>query len=163
MTKFQYKKIIDDIINKINNGILSPGDKLYSQRKLAKYYNVNKSTVIQALDILKSYGILDTIEKKGIYVSQYKWNSYITNNIHWQDYIGNSFSKNNQYYIQKINEIEFNTDIVRLGTGELSPKLIPNHIFKKILTNDIEESLQTNYEESKVKDRNSKVYEAKRS
>ncbi|ATN58952.1 transcriptional regulator [Staphylococcus aureus] len=64
MTKFQYKKIIDDIINKINNGILSPGDKLYSQRKLAKYYNVNKSTVIQALDILKSYGILDTIEKK---------------------------------------------------------------------------------------------------
>lgn len=35
MTKFQYKKIIDDIINKINNGILSPGDKLYSQRKLA--------------------------------------------------------------------------------------------------------------------------------
>ncbi|HAR6864927.1 TPA: GntR family transcriptional regulator, partial [Staphylococcus aureus] len=55
MTKFQYKKIIDDIINKINNGILSPGDKLYSQRKLAKYYNVNKSTVIQALDILKSY------------------------------------------------------------------------------------------------------------
>ncbi|HCX9268242.1 TPA: winged helix-turn-helix transcriptional regulator, partial [Staphylococcus aureus] len=84
MTKFQYKKIIDDIINKINNGILSPGDKLYSQRKLAKYYNVNKSTVIQALDILKSYGILDTIEKKGIYVSQYKWNSYITNNIHWQ-------------------------------------------------------------------------------
>ncbi|HCY9760000.1 TPA: PLP-dependent aminotransferase family protein [Staphylococcus aureus] len=149
MTKFQYKKIIDDIINKINNGILSPGDKLYSQRKLAKYYNVNKSTVIQALDILKSYGILDTIEKKGIYVSQYKWNSYITNNIHWQDYIGNSFSKNNQYYIQKINEIEYNTDIVRLGTGELSPKLIPNHIFKKILTNDIEESLQTNYEEPK--------------
>ncbi|WP_354672897.1 aminotransferase class I/II-fold pyridoxal phosphate-dependent enzyme, partial [Staphylococcus aureus] len=40
-------------------------------------------------------------------------------------------------------------DIVRLGTGELSPKLIPNHIFKKILTNDIEESLQTNYEEPK--------------
>ena len=36
MTKFQYKKIIDDIINKINNGILSPGDKLYLQRKLAK-------------------------------------------------------------------------------------------------------------------------------
>lgn len=68
MTKFQYKKIIDDIINKINNGILSPGDKLYSQRKLAKYYNVNKSTVIQALDILKSYGILDTIEKKKVFM-----------------------------------------------------------------------------------------------
>ena len=69
--------------------------------------------------------------------------------IHWQDYIGNSFSKNSPVLYSKINEIEFNTDIVRLGTGELSPKLIPNHIFKKILTNDIEESLQTNYEEPK--------------
>nr|WP_242417762.1 GntR family transcriptional regulator [Staphylococcus aureus] len=64
MGNFQYKMIIDDIINKINNGELSSGDKLPSQREISQYYNVNRSTVIQSLDILKSYGILETIEKK---------------------------------------------------------------------------------------------------
>lgn len=64
MSKFQYKMIIDDIINKINKGILSSGDKLPSQRKISEHYNVNRSTVIQAIDILKSYGILESIEKK---------------------------------------------------------------------------------------------------
>lgn len=64
MGNFQYKTIIDDIINKINNGELSSGDKLPSQREISQYYNVNRSTVIQSLDILKSYGILETIEKK---------------------------------------------------------------------------------------------------
>lgn len=64
MGNFQYKMIIDDIINKINSGDLSSGDKLPSQKEIAQYYNVNRSTVIQSLDILKSYGILETIEKK---------------------------------------------------------------------------------------------------
>lgn len=151
MGNFQYKMIIDDIINKINNGELSSGDKLPSQREISQYYNVNRSTVIQSLDILKSYGILETIEKKGVYVSQYKWNAYITNNIHWQNYIGNSMSKSNQFYIQRINELEFNPNIIRLGTGELSPKLIPNHLFKEIISNSISDSIQTNYEEPKGK------------
>ncbi|SUM74739.1 GntR family transcriptional regulator [Staphylococcus saccharolyticus] len=68
MNKFQYKMIIDDIINKINKGILSYGDKLPSQRTISEH--VNRSTVIQAIDILKSYAILESIEKRG-YVSQY--------------------------------------------------------------------------------------------
>ena len=34
--------------------------------------------------------------------------------------IGNSMSKSNQFYIQRINELEFNPNIIRLGTGELS-------------------------------------------
>lgn len=64
MGNFQYKMIIDDIINKINNGELSSGDKLPSQREISQYYNVNRSTVIQSLDILKSYGIFWKLLKK---------------------------------------------------------------------------------------------------
>src|SRR5699024_388281 len=151
MSKFHYKNIIDDLINKINNGVLKPGDKLPSQREISKHYNVNRSTVVQALDILKSHGVLDSIEKQGVYVSPYKWNAYITSNIQWQDYIGNSVSKNNQYYIQRINDLEFDSNIVRLGTGELAPDLIPNDLFKEIIVNDIDKPLYTNYEEPKGK------------
>ena len=41
--------------------------------------------------------------------------------------------------------------MIRLGTGELSPKLIPNHLFKEIISNSVDESIQTNYEEPKGK------------
>ena len=44
-------------------------DKLPSQREISQYYNVNRSTVIQSLDILKSYGILETIEKRRLCIS----------------------------------------------------------------------------------------------
>ncbi|WP_368901783.1 PLP-dependent aminotransferase family protein [Oceanobacillus oncorhynchi] len=151
MSGFKYKKIVDDIIHKINEGELKPGEKLASQREIAQYYHVNRSTVVQSLDILKSYGVLDTIEKKGVFVSPNKWNTYITSNIRWQDYIGKSLSKNNHYYIQKINELEFDENIIRLGTGELAPDFIPNHLFKEILRQDEEEKLTTNYEEPKGK------------
>ncbi|RFA34169.1 aspartate aminotransferase [Virgibacillus dokdonensis] len=151
MSNFKYKMIIDDIVHKINEGELKPGEKLPSQRAIAQYYNVNRSTVVESLDILKSYGVLDTIEKKGVFISQYKWNTYITSNISWQDYIGKSVSKNNQYYIQKINELEFDENMIRLGTGELSPDLIPNHLFTEILNSGGKEKLNTNYEAPKGK------------
>ncbi|MGT2610326.1 hypothetical protein ACVQ92_06830 [Staphylococcus aureus] len=61
--------------------------------------------------------------KKRRHVSQYKWNAYIRSNIHWQNYIGNSMSKSNQFYIQRINESEFDPNIIRLGTGEVIPKV----------------------------------------
>lgn len=64
MGNFQYKMIIDDIINKINNGELSSGDKLPSQREISQYYNVNRSTVIQSLDILKVMVFWKLLKKK---------------------------------------------------------------------------------------------------
>jgi GntR family transcriptional regulator of abcA and norABC len=150
MAKPKYKVIIDDIVNDIQDGTLAPNDKLPSQRSLSHKYDVNRSTVVQALDILKSYGIIATSEKKGVYVSNQSWNSFISNNMKWQDFIGNNASKNNLYYVQKINELEFADNMIRMGTGELAPDLIPNHTFKQILS---EGNLQltTNYEEAKGK------------
>lgn len=141
--------IVDDFIKKISEGELEAGEKLPSQRKIAIEYNVNRSTVIQSLDILGSYGVLESIEKKGLYVSNDKWNAYITNNISWQNYIGNSISKSNQYYVRKINELEFKEDIIRMGTGELPPNMIPNDLFKEIITNDANDMFTSNYEEPK--------------
>ena len=149
MKKPKYQEIIDDLIKSINDGILEAGMKLPSQRVLAEKYEVNRTTIIHVLEILKSKGILETKERKGIYVADNQWNTYIQNNISWQSYIGNNASKNNQYYIQEINRCEFIEGIQRLGTGELSPRLIPNEILKNIITEDNRNHLTTNYEEPK--------------
>ena len=151
MKQAKYQYIVDDILTQMTDNSLRPGDKLPSQRVLAQQYRVNRSTIIEAFDILESYGAIDRIEKRGVYVSQYKWNQYVKDNIRWHDYFGHSRSQNNQYYIRKINELEFDTHLIRTGTGELAPELIPNDLFKEIIAQDVEGALTTNYEPPKGK------------
>ncbi|MGW8031011.1 aminotransferase-like domain-containing protein [Staphylococcus shinii] len=147
MFKPKYKQIIDDIIAQIDTGELEQGMQLPSQRDTASQYQVNRSTVIQAFDILKSQGIIEGREKQRLYVSGNTWHSYIRNNINWQNYISNSTTKNNQYFVQQINKLEFYTNMMRLGTGELGPDLIPNERFKEILSKCNASVLNTNYEQ----------------
>ena len=64
MFKPKYKQIIDDIISQIDSGDLEQGMQLPSQRDMASLYQVNRSTVIQSLDILKSQGIIEGREKQ---------------------------------------------------------------------------------------------------
>ncbi|MEN1893926.1 MULTISPECIES: PLP-dependent aminotransferase family protein [Staphylococcus] len=142
----KYKRIIDDILLKIHDGDLEVGMKLPSQRNLANHYGVNRSTVIQSLEILQSYGVLESKERDGLYVSNSKWNTYINHNMNWHEYIHNSSSKNNQYFIQRINELEFDESLLRLSTGELSPDLIPNEKFRNIFSKNLTTPLNTNYE-----------------
>ncbi|TDL94318.1 PLP-dependent aminotransferase family protein [Macrococcus carouselicus] len=149
MNKTKYQGIIDYILKEINEGRLEVGMKLPSQRILAKKFGVNRTTIINVLDILKSYGVLESRERSGIYVANSRWNEYVHNNLSWQNYIGNSPTKNNQFYIQEINRCEFVEGIIRLGTGELSPELIPNNIFKEIINKDVFDQLSTNYEAPK--------------
>lgn len=81
MKQAKYQYIVDDILTQMTDNSLRPGDKLPSQRVLAQQYRVNRSTIIEAFDILESYGAIDRIEKRGVYVSQYKWNQYVKDNI----------------------------------------------------------------------------------
>ncbi|WP_244625420.1 GntR family transcriptional regulator [Macrococcoides canis] len=149
MNKPKYQRIIDYILKEINEGRLEVGMKLPSQRMLAKKFGVNRTTIITVLDTLKSYGVLESRERRGTYVANSRWNEYVHNNLSWQNYIGNSPAKNNQFYIQEINRCEFVEGITRLGTGELSPELIPNNTFKEIINKDVFDQLSTNYEAPK--------------
>lgn len=47
--------------------------------------------------------------------SHSNWNSYVETGIHYP----------NLPTIQEINQVEFYPHIIRLGTGELSPELLP--------------------------------------
>ncbi len=53
----------------ISAGALSPGDKLPSVRAAAMEMGVNPNTVARAFALLEEEGLVHTIPKKGIYVS----------------------------------------------------------------------------------------------
>lgn len=129
------QQIIQWITNNIERGDWVGGTKLPTQRQLALQFDVNRSTVQQALEELKTVGLLEARVGSGIYVTNNSWH-ILTKQAqpNWQNYIDASIHKPNYHTIQLINEYEQLSNVIRLGTGELAPDLIP--------TADIQASLQ---------------------
>ncbi|MCK6608136.1 MAG: PLP-dependent aminotransferase family protein [Flavobacterium sp.] len=67
--KSLYLQIADAIIDAIKTGKLTMGSALPGSRQLANLLNVNRNTVIEAIDVLIAEGWLITIERKGTFVS----------------------------------------------------------------------------------------------
>ena len=61
--------IIGQIRSLISNGILKPGDRLPSERKLADHLGVSRGQVREAIRKLEFYGILKTLPQSGTTVS----------------------------------------------------------------------------------------------
>lgn len=64
-----YLQIADAIIYAIKSGKLSSGNTLPGSRQLAGLLEVNRNTVIEALDVLIAEGWLVTIDRKGTFVA----------------------------------------------------------------------------------------------
>lgn len=60
--------IIQQIKNQIKTGILKPGEKLPSERKLAGLLGVSRASVREAIQALAFSGYLEVIQGKGTYI-----------------------------------------------------------------------------------------------
>ncbi|WP_445477322.1 aminotransferase-like domain-containing protein [Lysinibacillus irui] len=129
------QQIVQWVIAQVERGDWVAGTKLPAQRQLAMQFEVNRSTVQQALEELKAMGILEAKIGSGIYVTDNSWHALLQQTQpNWQTYIETSIHKPNYHTIQLINEYEQRDDVIRLGTGELAPDLLP--------TEELESSLR---------------------
>jgi len=60
--------IVQQIKDQIKNGILKPGEKLPSERKLAELLGVSRASVREAIQALAFSGYLEVIQGKGTYI-----------------------------------------------------------------------------------------------
>ncbi|WP_281232985.1 PLP-dependent aminotransferase family protein [Flavobacterium gelatinilyticum] len=67
--KALYLQIADAIINAVKSGKLTSGNALPGSRQLAGLLNVNRNTVIEALDVLIAEGWLVTMDRKGTFIA----------------------------------------------------------------------------------------------
>lgn len=67
--KALYLQIADAIINAVKSGKLTSGTALPGSRQLASLINVNRNTVILALEVLIAEGWLVTIDRKGTFIA----------------------------------------------------------------------------------------------
>ncbi|MBA4536761.1 PLP-dependent aminotransferase family protein [Bacillus aquiflavi] len=131
-----HKQIEDYIKEKILNGEWPIGTRIPSQRALAKAFGVNRSTVVTAFEELAASGLIAGKTGGGTKVVNNTWNLLASSPTpDWNTYVSSGIYQPNRAMIQRINEAEFHPHIIRLGTGELSPQLLPavqlEHIFQK--------------------------------
>ncbi|WP_431241917.1 PLP-dependent aminotransferase family protein [Flavobacterium sp. P21] len=68
--KALYLQIADAVIIAIKSGNLTAGNALPGSRKLAELLNVNRNTVVEALDVLIAEGWLMSIDRKGTFIAE---------------------------------------------------------------------------------------------
>lgn len=128
-----YKQIVGYICTKIASGDWVIGSKLPSQRRLAEVFDVNRSTIMMAMEELSSYGILEGNAGKGTRVASNTWSLLMScAPPDWGSYLTAGSFKANVPTIQIINKLEFEEDFIRLGTGELAPELFPKEMMQEI-------------------------------
>jgi len=71
-----YEEISDIIIEKVKNGELKPGDALDSVDKMAKMYDVSRSSVREAISSLRAMGLVETRQGEGTFVTSFDASSF---------------------------------------------------------------------------------------
>ncbi len=66
-----HQEIVEQLKNRIINREVAPGDKLPAERALAEMFQVNRSTVRQALGKLESMALVEIRHGEGVFVKDY--------------------------------------------------------------------------------------------
>ncbi|GEO63452.1 PLP-dependent aminotransferase family protein [Companilactobacillus nantensis] len=128
-----YRQIVQYICDKVANGEWTIGSRLPSQRALAEAFAVNRSTIFTAIDELTSYGIIAGKSGAGTQIVSNTWSLMLPTKPSWKKLISSGSLQENNRRMQQINRLEFAPDIIRLGTGELDPRLFPQKMWTEVL------------------------------
>ncbi|MDQ0255858.1 GntR family transcriptional regulator of abcA and norABC [Evansella vedderi] len=148
MGNTKYKKIVNFITDKITRGEWSIGMKIPSQRELASLFEVNRSTVITALEELKAEGLLESKMGQGTMVTNNTWTLLgVSKPVNWNENVSLGFHKQSMKMVKDINEIETKKGHIQLGKSELSPEMFPAKQLKQIMKKVTGDLSPLSYEE----------------
>lgn len=122
-----YQEIVALVLNYIDQGQLLPGEKMPSERKLADYLGVNRSTVVHALDELVAMGVILRKPGSGTHINDGKWGIYRGSAIDWRQYL-NRGKDITDGYPQKAQEIlthQPEGQIIDAYSGDIPLGLVP--------------------------------------
>ncbi|MFT4401495.1 PLP-dependent aminotransferase family protein [Bacillus sp. SW14] len=145
-----HRQIKQYMKDKILHGEWAVGTKIPSQRTLADMFQVNRSTVTAAIDELTSQGLFEGRRGGGTKVVNSTWSVLAAEPpLDWSNYVRSGIHHPNSSIIQEINQNEPRADIIRLGTGELSPNLLPAGTMRRMFQQINPHALSLGYEQPK--------------
>ncbi|WP_312111840.1 MocR-like pyridoxine biosynthesis transcription factor PdxR [Brevibacillus reuszeri] len=144
----KYQQIIDYIRGRISTGEWPIGSKIPSQRVLAEQFGVNRSTVITALEELMADGLIEGKMGMGTVVVNNTWTLLATTPPpDWNEYVKSGLHKPSLTAVRKINQDEFDPDLIQLSKGELSPDIFPLDTMKLVMEKVTRQLGRFGYEE----------------
>ncbi|MGZ4160496.1 MAG: aminotransferase-like domain-containing protein, partial [Neobacillus sp.] len=145
-----HQQIYEFMKKKIMNGEWTVGTKIPTQRDLAKNFKVNRSTIVYALDELAADGLIESKVGKGTFVVNNTWSLLASiPPPDWNSYVKSGSYQPNKKTIQEINRAETDPTIIRLGTGELSPELLPVKEMQQMFKRNSPHTFSLGYSEPK--------------
>ena len=88
------------------------GTRLPSQREMARHFQVNRSTLNQALKPLLEAGVLQGRGSQGTVVASTAWSLRLPVQPDWNRYMTAGYFRANQEVVQAINTLEFDDRLV---------------------------------------------------
>ncbi|GAA0447803.1 PLP-dependent aminotransferase family protein [Lentibacillus halophilus] len=148
MSKPKYAVIVEYIKDKIAKAEWAIGSQIPSQRELASQFQVNRSTVITALDELMADGLIEGVAGKGTIITNNTWTLMGRHAaVNWNDNVALGIHQASMNMVQEINEAESDPHFIQLSKGELSPDMFPLQTMKSIVRNVSEKLIPFGYEE----------------
>ena len=123
-----YQQIMEQIIGYIQDGTLQPGDQVPAERKLADFYQVNRSTVVHALDELVSLGWVIRRQGSGTIINEGNWGRSTIPRVDWRSFFTQD-SLRKDPYAEKIQQLLQDPTAIDFYSGELPLSLIPDFRF----------------------------------
>lgn len=123
------EQVVDMVRSRVAQGRWGIGTTLPSQREMARRFNLNRSTIGQAMRDLAALGIVDGRRGGGTTVVGNTWSTLLPRSLDWTGYVSSGSFRANSSVIQRINSLEFESGMIRLGTGEPDPRLFPRDMW----------------------------------
>ena len=132
------------------NGEWPVGTRILPQRELAAKFQVNRSTIVYALGELAADGFIESRVGQGTVIVNNTWSVLAaTPSPDWNQYVKSGSYQPNIHMIQQINRAEADPDMIRLGTGELSPELLPTAQMRETFNGSMSSRFTLGYSEPK--------------
>ncbi|UQZ37475.1 GntR family transcriptional regulator [Paenibacillus sp. PK3_47] len=132
--------------DQIMSGALPAGTRLEPQRELCRRFGVNRSTVVTALGQLAALGLIEGRRGGGTRVTAQSAAGtsadpgpgvsgipVLQQSGSWNDYVEEGSHYPNLPAVQAINRLEYEPGLIRLGTGEPAPELLPVEAMGRVL------------------------------
>lgn len=130
-----HKQIVTRIKEMITAGDLPVGTRLPPQRDLAKLFNVNRSTVVAAMEELAALGVVEGRGSAGTVIADDTWSLLLPGRGTWRERITAGALQASTSIVQAINIHEFDEGVIRLGTSEVDPRFFPRDAWRHALVN----------------------------
>ncbi|WP_426445821.1 PLP-dependent aminotransferase family protein [Paenibacillus sp. S-38] len=132
--KPMYQQIAEHVERSIHLGEYPPGSILPSERRLAERMGVNRSTVVQAYEDLRSKGIVESSVGSGTRVSRGVWKHRPGLSPNWRDYVQGGTFAQSLPYLRRIREVlQERPAVINFASGELSADLFPNEQIQRLM------------------------------